>query len=204
MLFCDSDDYYTQELTSFLNEYEDSNADVVFLKSTCWDLDTESMGHRGETVNEFIDEGAETGCFENALLVSCPWKLMYARQFLIDNKITFNECRWGNDVVFSTKVAVAAKKIECSTKEVYCITQHASFGLISNYTLESSLVRFHQEVESIRIARKKFNHNQNLHKWFFDTWFAVYKFNKIQGLKILPIAILSDKWHFVKECIKSL
>lgn len=204
VLFCDADDFYTDELSTFLEKYKYSDADLILWKAKSLDLDTGLSGFRGETLNEFVDEGLTSGIFENALLISCPWKGMYSRKLLIDNGIIFNESQWGNDVVFSTKVAVATKSIIGSELFVYCITSHSNFGLVSKPTLRSSLVRFYQEVESIQIARRIFKHNRNMHKWFFDTWFGVYKFSKIQGWRILPTAFLADYWYFIRECIKAL
>lgn len=204
ILFCDADDFYTDKLTVFLQKYQRADADMIMMKSMCLDLDTGLIGNRGETFNEFIDEGLATGNFCNALLVSCPWKGMYSHDFLLKHKIRFNESRWGNDVVFSTKVAVSAQKVIASNLVTYCVTSHSKFGLISNPTLESTLVRFQQETESIRIARKKFNTNPNLHKWFFDTWFAIYKRSKRQAIKRLPAAICSDRIRFIKEVLKAL
>lgn len=204
ILFCDADDFYTDKISLFLDEFNDSEADIVLWKACSIDLETGTSSHRDEPLNEFVDEGLATGNFSNALLISCPWKGMYSHDFLLKHKIPFNESRWGNDVVFSTKVAVSAKNIIASDLVVYCATSHSKFGLVSNPSLESTLVRFQQETESIRIARKKFNDNPNIHKWFFDTWFAVYKRSKLQAITLLPSAIHSDKFHFIKEVFAAL
>lgn len=200
--FCDADDFYNPCLASVLEEFKNSSADIVLWMFNCIDIDTGAPGHRGEINNEALLNAIKNGNFEDVLLLSAPVKGLYSRQFINDNHIYFNESYWGNDVVFSTKVAVAAKNVAHTTEKVYCITQHASFGLVSTSSLESFVVRFHQNAESTRIARRKFKHNLNLHKWFFSTWFTIYKSNKIQGLRLLPTAIIADKWHFVKESIK--
>lgn len=204
ILFCDADDFYTDNISLFLNEFCESDAGIVLWKTCSIDLDTGNPSYRGETLNEFVDEGLLTGNFSNSLLISCPVKGMYSKDFLLKHNIQFNESRWGNDVVFSTKVAVSAEKVIASNLVVYCITNHSKFGLVSNPSLESTLVRFQQEAESVRIARKKFNNNPNIHKWFFDTWFAVYKRSKLQAIKLIPTAIYSDKLHFIKEVSRAL
>ena len=204
ILFCDADDFYTDKISFFLDEYNDSDADIVLWKTCSIDFDTGHPSHRGETLNEFVDEGIATGNFSNALLISCPVKGMYSSAFLVRHNIRFNESHWGNDVVFSTKVADSAKKIIASNFVSYCITSHRNFGLMSNPSLSSILVRFSENAKSVRIARKKFNGNPNIHKWFFDTWFAVYKRNKFQAIKLIPTAIYSDKLHFIKEVSRAL
>ena len=204
VFFCDADDFYTNNINLFLDKYGDIEADVVFWMATSLDIETGEPANREENINEYLIEGLDSGNFDNLLLISCPYKGMYFRHFLLEHNIRFNKSRWGNDVVFSTKVAVAAKTVIASELVVYCITRHRSFGLMSKPSLESSLVRFHQEAESIRIARKKFNNNPNIHKWFFDTWFAVYKRSKFQAIKVLPTAIFSDKLRFIKGVFKAL
>ena len=204
ILFCDADDFYTDKISFFLDEYNDSDADIVLWKTCSIDFDTGNPSHRGETLNEFVDEGIATGNFSNTLLISCPVKGMYSSAFLVRHNIRFNESHWGNDVVFSTKVAVSTQKVVASDLVVYCISCHSKFGLYSNPSLESTLIRFQQEAESIRIARKRFNGNPNIHRWFFDTWIAVYKHSKFQAIKLLFTAVISDKSHFIKEAFKAL
>lgn len=204
VLFCDADDFYTEALPGFLDEFRDAEADVVLWRICSVDLETGQPSYRGSFVNEFHEEARTTGNADNALLVSTPWKGMYNLAFLRNNHIMFNESRWGNDVVFSTKVAVSSPRWKLSDCIVYCITSHSSFGLISNKSLAQSLVRFQQESESIRLARKKFHKNSNIHQWYFETWFAVYKFSKRTAIAKLPAAIYSDGFLFVKECCKAL
>lgn len=203
IVFADADDFFTSNFDSFLDSHVSSTSDIVLWKTCCVDLDTGKPGFRGGNINRYTEEAIKTGFFENILLISTPVKGMYSAKLLADNGIRFNESRWGNDVVFSSKVALAVRTAEAYEDVVYCISSHSSFGLKSNPSVESATVRFKQEVQSVRIIRSRFRSNPNIHNWFFQSWFALYKFNKFTGLKYLPYAIAADGFKFVSECFKA-
>lgn len=203
LIFADADDFFMPSLSSFLDAHGSSNADVVLWKVCSIDLDTSKPGFRGSAINKFADEALQTGNFDNSLLISHLYKGMYSSKMIFCNNIRFNECRWGNDTMFSSRVAVAVKKAEVFEDIVYCITRHSSFGLISNPTLESRIVRFDQECQSIRIIKKKFSKNKIIHFYFYTTWLDVYKIEKKTGIRFLPKAIMADSFPFIFECLKA-
>mgnify|MGYP003294027571 CR=1 FL=1 len=200
LVFADADDYFTTDFTSFLCDYLNSSADIVVWKTCCINLDTGLPGNRGSIINEYTQEAIESGSFDNILLISTPVKGMYSSKMIFDNGIRFNECRWGNDVVFSSKVAISVKNAEASDCIAYCVSSHSSFGLKSNPSVESLSVRFKQESESIKLVRKAFRSSRNIHLWYFQTWFSLYKKNKVIGLRAIPSAIVADRFQFIKQC----
>lgn len=204
LVFADSDDFFTSSFPPFMAKHVDSDADIIVWKTCCLDLDTGKEGNRGSNINRYTAEAVATGSFENILLISTPVKGMYSSKMIFNDNIRFNECRWGNDVVFSSKVALSVKKAEAYEDVVYCITSHSDFGLKSKPNIESATTRFMQEVQSIKLTRKKFGANPNIHYWFFQSWFALYKFDKKTGVKFLPSAFFADGFKFISECFKAL
>ena len=203
IVFADADDFFNPCISSFLDTHVDSSADIIVWKVNCIDLDTGKSGTRGSNINRYTQEAIDTGNYQNILLISTPVKGMYSRQLIMNNGIRFNECRWGNDVVFSSMVAIHAKMVEAYDDVIYCISSHEMIGLKMYKSLESALVRFNQEVQSIRLTRKVFPDNENIHFWFFSTWFSLFKMDKKKAIMNLPKAIAADRFHFIIQCYKA-
>lgn len=204
LIFADADDFFNPCVTSFLNRHKDSNADVIVWKTNCIDLDTGIEGNRGSNINRYTQEAVDTGNYQNILLISTPVKGIYSSRLIFENGIRFNECRWGNDVVFSSKVAIHAKDVEAYEDVVYCISSHSFCGLKSKNSVASAMTRFDQEVESIRLTRKAYSDNENIHYWFFSTWFSLFKINKKKAIMKIPKAFWADNFHFINQCFKAL
>ena len=204
LVFADADDFFNSCVISFLSDHKDSEADVVVWKTNCIDLDTGLPGNRGSNINRYTQEAIDTGNFQNILLISTPVKGFYSHEMIQTHGIKFNECKWGNDVVFSSKVAIHANSVEAYDDVVYCISSHSSFGLKSGSSIVSAKVRFKQEVQSIKLTRKAYSTNPNIHYWFFYSWFAIYKINKKEAVLLLPKAFFADGFSFVKQCCHAL
>lgn len=63
-----------------------------------------------------------------------PWSKIFKRQLLLDNRIFFDEISASNDVIFSLKCGMAAKKIAVSNQAFYSVLEHDS-GLTGFDTL---------------------------------------------------------------------
>lgn len=203
LVFADADDFFNPCISEAMDEYVDSNADVVFLKNTSIVLPDYSPSTRGAELNRRVDYALQTGDCSMAVLYSSPWQKFFKREFLEKNDIRFNEVRWGNDVVFMGRVA-AAKTLVASDKPIYCLTESAG-SIIKTVSLESKIVRFEQEKENVEILRKtQYSNEPSIYYWLFRTWFDVKKINIIKSLQLLPSAVIVGGKGFVKEFIKAL
>lgn len=203
LVFADADDYFTNGICIALNEYKDSNADVVFLKNIAVKIPSGEPSMRGVELNRRVDIAIETGDFTQAILYSSPCQKFFKKSFIESNHIRFNEVRWGNDVVFMGKVAAAATSFEASNKIIYCITESDN-SIIKDPSLASRIVRFEQESENVRILRStKYRNEPSVYYWHFRTWFNIWKMSKWQAILRIPHAIRTAGVIFLKNAFKA-
>lgn len=138
VLFADADDFFLPEWTNIIDEYLDSDADVVQFRiddilchSSCYwhnnALDNYAMGKKS----------ARDVLFSN---ISCPAK-MYCKDFLQKYSILFDEVKCGEDVFFGYQVAVNAQRIIISSNAIYNVT-HREGSLTTIINKEYSWVRY--------------------------------------------------------------
>ncbi len=203
LIFADADDYFTSDIDIALDEYQDSGADVVFLKNKAVKIPSGEPSMRGVELNRRVDIAIETGDFTQAVLYSSPWQKFFKRSFIENNYITFNEVRWGNDVVFMGKVAACATSFEASGKVIYCITESDN-SIIKDPSLASRIVRFEQESENVRILRStKYRTEPSVYYWHFRTWFNIWKMSRWQAVFRIPSATLTSRAKFLSEAFKA-
>jgi len=202
LVFADADDFFLSDIEKAMVDYENSDADVVFFKGTAIKIPSGCISGRGGYANEAVEEALKTGDFTMLSLLSYPCKKFFRRSFIETNHIRFNECRWGNDVMFCSRIAVATDKFVASNYSIYCITESES-SLIKDRSLASRIVRFEQESESVTLVRKKYPKIDQIYRWYFDTWFNVYKCSKRKALRLLPKAITVAGLRFLSLCYKA-
>lgn len=203
LIFADADDFFSEKINEALDEYKDSNADVVFLKNIAVKIPSGEPSMRGVELNRRVDIAIETGDFTQAILYSSPWQKFFKKSFIESNHIRFNEVRWGNDVVFMGKVAAAATSFEASNKIIYCLTESDN-SIIKDPSLASRIVRFEQESENVRILRStKYRNEPSVYYWHFRTWFNIWKMSKWQAILRIPHAIRTAGVFFLKNAFKA-
>lgn len=199
LVFADADDYFTSDIGITLDEYQNSDADVVFLKNKAVKIPGGEPSMRGAELNRRVDIAIETGDFTQAVLYSSPWQKFFKGSFIESNHITFNEVRWGNDVVFMGKVAACATSFEASEKVIYCLTESDN-SIIKDPSLASRIVRFEQESENVRILRStKYRNEPSVYYWYFQTWFNIWKMSKLPAAARIPYAIFASQGKFIAE-----
>lgn len=203
IVFADADDYFLPEIGETMDEYRESDADVVFFKNKALKIPSGEPSWRGDELNRRVDIALQTGDFTMPVLYSSPCLKFFSRRMIVDNDIHFNEARWGNDVVFMGRVAAAAKSFTASDRCIYCITE-SDHSIIKTVSLESRLVRFYQESENVQILRKtKYMNEESVYYWYFRTWFDVWKRNRMKAVGLVPHAVGVAGRNFFKQAIKA-
>ena len=201
LVFADADDFFCPSVAEAMDDYCDSKCDVVFFKGSAINLADETPSFRCDELNRRVDVAIRTGDCTLPLLYSSPWMKFFSRSFIKTNHITFNEVRWGNDVVFMAKVARYVEKCAASPLEIYCITESRD-SLVSKKTIDSALVRLEQECQEVSIVRPRYGNEESIYYWLFQTWMGVYKFNRGKALLSLPKAMQAGGWGFIRQMIK--
>lgn len=151
LLFCDCDDFFTPNFDKLLDEYIDSDFDLIFwgfetrLSESLRLMPSRVIGYQQALINNDIDY------FK--FRFHGPWAKMIRKSLVTDNKITFDEVICSNDTFFSGKVGYFSKKSLIDQREIY-VTTIREGSLVHNMNLASL---------STRISVSK-NYNLFLHK----------------------------------------
>lgn len=200
LLFADSDDFFTGEINAILDEFRESEYDIVYFKSKGLDSDTLEQNCRGNGYNNLIDRYREYHDSMSEKMLRyyhvVPWGKIIKRSLVIRNSIKFEEVKYSNDVLFATMTGYYAEKIFAEDVIAYCITSRKG-SLVTQVSLESRKCRF-----SVNVRRSKFL--WEVHEWqmipssykkMFGIWkqYGFYEFCNF--LKIMTTQ--RTKWYHI-------
>lgn len=149
VLFADSDDFFVDNMQNILNQYIDSDADMIMFKALSVNSDTLEPTQRNENINMRIDDclAGNITAKEASIRVQSPWCRMIKRSFIEKHKIRFEEVMACNDTMFTTKATCLANKIEVSPVPLYVVTEREGSLWASRKTNpENYLMRIKQQI----------------------------------------------------------
>lgn len=120
LIFADADDYFTNNLSSFLDVYSDSEADIVFLSSQS--VDNDLRPYPSLRFANYIDRYLSHKVFSEKVLryaMYTPWSRMVKRSLVIEHNIRFEEIKTGNDAMFCLKCSKFAEKVTATSSVIY-------------------------------------------------------------------------------------
>ena len=125
VLFADADDFFNKGFNEFLDDYVNTDADIVYFNANSVDSETLEPSNRVDHLHEFIDEyyaDSNRGELVMRYLFTEPWCKMVKREVIEKNQISFEETSIRNDVRYSYLVGYYANKILVDPRQLYCVT----------------------------------------------------------------------------------
>lgn len=185
VVFLDSDDFFHECISELMDKCVEKDADVVFFKADSVNIADGSDGHRGDELSRRVDVAIKENNYQPVLLYSSPCGKFINLDFIKKNGIGFNEVRYSNDVVFMAKVALYTEKCDVIDITAYCIS--VSKGTLTGIAKpESCLIRLKQDIESIKLLKKRYSFSRYDKYWYYFTWKGVFDTNKINALLYYP------------------
>ena len=125
VLFADADDYFSEGLNEFLDDYRDSEAELIFFRThSVLSNDSKISSPRDNWYESLIDQYFKTGDLDDLRFNhGVPWGKMVSRSFLARNQIRFEEIPYSNDSVFSALAGSKAKTIQVVDRILYIPTE---------------------------------------------------------------------------------
>jgi glycosyltransferase involved in cell wall biosynthesis len=143
VIFVDSDDVLTSNHNEILTEAINYNVDVVYVSPTSHTLNG-SLGKRHSRyenlVNLYVDKLNSLSEAKLCTHFFIPVSKVVSTSFIREFDLTFDEVMVSNDVMFSLKVGIHARKIKALKQPFYDILEHNS-GLTQRKDKESLLTR---------------------------------------------------------------
>lgn len=143
ILCVDADDFLLPNAFTYLDDFLNIEQDVIIFKSeSCLSDDITQKGKRehAPTLNYLIDKCMNKDITPSDILfiVMSPWCKMVRNSFLKAHNIDFDLTMVSEDVMWSTKLAVNAKRCTVSDKYIYCLTEREG-SLANSITLKKIL-----------------------------------------------------------------
>ncbi len=136
VIFADADDRFTDGLYDFLRRNLNAEEDIIYFKPTSIDEMTGEPAVRHVPICDLIDNYLNDPSSANELKlrhrVNGPVNKMIKRELIDQNNIWFDETLVANDIVFSAKAGLWAKKIRAEKDVLYVITERSN-SLVRQY-----------------------------------------------------------------------
>ena len=116
LLFADADDYYINNQIDKLDEFKDSDYDIIF-----FDHDT-NLNVAGNVFQSRLDKMLKGGKRDRANfkhMSNAPWNKIYKRTFVIENNIQFEEIPIQNDAYFVHKASSLTDNFHYIDEKLY-------------------------------------------------------------------------------------
>ena len=134
VLFLDADDFFNYCINDVLDQYKDTDADIVYFKGNCVDSDSYIVGNRLDYNNKKIDNyliNRSKGEEELRYHFQVPVCKIVRRSVISKYNIRFDETNIRNDVTFAYKLGYYASKIAVDRRAIYCATTRE--GSVSSF-----------------------------------------------------------------------
>lgn len=145
IIFLDADDYFLPGVFDLFFKYSSSDNDIIYFRHQSVYSDTlEScvrFPYRNQAIQNYLLQPNEKN--RNLLMYGdvVPWGKMIRRSLIEDNHIRYDLIPCCEDVMFISRCAAKASKIEASEVIVYCLTYRSS-SLTMNYSKEKDWIGF--------------------------------------------------------------
>jgi len=119
LIFADSDDFFENGFIDVIDKFLYDESEVIYfnIKSCdCYNTDIIIQDKRLSRFEQY-EKTHDNSFFR--LAFAEPWSKMVLRDFVVNNKILFQETRAHNDLLFGVKVGVLAKKIKTINIPIY-------------------------------------------------------------------------------------
>lgn len=126
IIFADSDDYFFYSLNQAMEDCLNSDADIIYYKSTNLDCENYQVsnirsGITNSSINKYLNgeiDGEDFIRFRHP----APWGKFIRHSVIQNNNIKFPEIPIAEDFEFSYKCGYYAKKVKAYDISIYCLT----------------------------------------------------------------------------------
>ena len=157
LLFLDADDFFEKNAFNIFDKYMDSDNDIIYFNTTSVYSETLKVSDRFGLYHSYIDF-VNPNIEEHLNIIRCSHVVPIAKMIKLclvkEHNILFDEIRWGNDVMFATKIGVNAKKVWVDKNIVYVVTERMG-SLVKQISIDSMLLRYEVALRANKYLRQQ-------------------------------------------------
>lgn len=166
VVFSDSDDFFTPNAFEIMDDYVDSDYDIIFFGHTACFCDTleptNRYGERNRYVEKFAKTHSEAAEKQLRYHNPIPTSKMLRNSFLKEKNIKFEEIRASNDSMFSLLSGYYAHSIFADVRKTYCGTIRRG-SLTQTKNRENTYCRYAEMVREYVFFRE--HHLEDMYPW---------------------------------------
>lgn len=179
LIFADSDDFFFYSINQAMEDNMNSDADIIYYKSTNLDSYTYFIGNKRSSItNNSVDaflEGVPNGEHLIRMRHPAPWGKIIRNELIKKHRIQFEEIPRANDYKFSYLCGYYAQKIQAHNISLYCITSRDN-NLTSSIIPGLEIIVTKSEAEYLAFLRKHSMNDSVVYKEFQnDVFTKLYK-----------------------------
>lgn len=152
ILFADADDKFTENAFTNIQDFLDSDFDLIYFTPTSFKDGTDEIGDRHTQYSIYIKNYLEHPSEYNELKMRyyflVPWSKLIRGEIIKNNNINFEEIEVSNDIYFSASIGFFAKNMTVIDKQIYSIRE-SSNSLTANMSERKFKIRFRAWVDYI-------------------------------------------------------
>jgi len=142
LLFADADDYFTNGFMEYLDNYKNSNYDLIYFGINGVNAKKRQENSSSRKLNKLMRDAIFRKKYDiYKYTVYVVWGKMINQSFVKENNIIFDETKVVNDLMFSIKTSYYAKNIFFDEHRIYTYEIRLD-SLTSNKTAEANFDRF--------------------------------------------------------------
>lgn len=126
LVFADADDFFTTDAFNIMDDYVNTDADVVYFAHKAVFSDNlepaERLGERLKYINEYVKIHSSKSEDYLKYMNHSPAAKIIRRDLVMNHNLYFDEVPASNDAMFSVTTSYYAKGIEVDNRTIYCAT----------------------------------------------------------------------------------
>lgn len=194
IIFADADDFFTQELSTILDDNINADFDVIYFNViSVMSDDITKRANRDIFFRHLNTEEQLRG------LHVVPWGKIIRKEIIDKYDLRFDEVMWSNDMFFSCKLGIVARNKIKKSNNLYVVTlRKGSLSAPELYTKEEQLTRMWVQIRCHNLLTSVGNYTRCR-----STWSYLYRLKESLGIIyfIRAYKSIDDKHTFRKYVI---
>jgi glycosyltransferase involved in cell wall biosynthesis len=201
IIFADADDFFMPRFDEALDLYKEYEIGVIYFFSTSVDSEKMTLHARHQHDKDLLTKIRQTNDWDLAFLLHHPWGKIIKHSLIKQHGIVFQETQYGNDVLFSMRLAAVETEGMISDYELYCVTFREG-SLDTDYTINALCVRLFVMCDAAVFMKKIKKDNKYQSCEVNDFLRMIRRRSRKVALSLIPRIIINYGFGFFFEQIR--